>query len=215
MTTSNNNRNNRRNLTTEDVINAIFNDDSSDDEGEFFSCGSSIDEYIDEEGDDVGITFVPDPDPCFRDSVLYQDLDLQRIDNNDNIADGNIDDTAHDSDVSVHDANSDDSLLTGQSQPQPTVSSTAALASTSRNNNNFRVLPRGGRGRGGRSGRGRRSRKGEKRNTQASNTPSVWTVLSDDEVYVDPNNDITFHEHCGLNRTAMLANTVLEHLMTH
>ena len=73
-------RNGKKYITTEDVLEALFNDnDSDDDEGELYSDGNrSIDEKFRKDRDDdedlEGISFVPDMEPCFKDSVLQKDI---------------------------------------------------------------------------------------------------------------------------------------------
>ena len=63
---------------TQDVIDAIFEESSFSDEGESF-CNSFIDEAsdFDEDGEEVPRTFISDSEPCFRESILHRDLELQ------------------------------------------------------------------------------------------------------------------------------------------
>ena len=56
----------KKTLSTQDVIDAIFEESSSSDEGESF-CNR----------EEVPRTFASNSEPCFRESILHRDLKLQ------------------------------------------------------------------------------------------------------------------------------------------
>ena len=90
-------------LSTHNVIDAIFEESSSSDEGECF-CNSSIDEESDFDGDgeDFPRTFVSDSEPCFSESILHRDLELQA----NNKCDSDDCDDASDNDNPLDDSDS-------------------------------------------------------------------------------------------------------------
>ena len=85
----------KKTLSRQDLIDAIFEESSSSDKGENF-CSSSIDKEsdLDGDGEDVLRAFVWGSEPCFRESILHRDLDLQSnnkcdSDNSDDASDNN------------------------------------------------------------------------------------------------------------------------------
>ena len=80
----------------------MFKESSSSDAGEGF-CNSSIDEESDFDRDgDVPRTFVSDSEPCFRESILHRDLELQ----SNNKCDSDDSDDTSDNDNPLNDSDS-------------------------------------------------------------------------------------------------------------
>ena len=86
-------------ISKQDVIDAIFEESSSSDEGESF-CNSYIDEKSDFNGDgeEVSRNFVSNKEPCFRESILHRDLELQSNDKCDSSDASDNDNALDDSD---------------------------------------------------------------------------------------------------------------------